>query len=351
MIARIDTTKLLESVNLLEVIEADLGPAPLQSAAWSFWCCPFHDENTPSFGVNGETKSWRCYGACQKSGNAIDYVMRTKKLDFLPACDYLAKFAGELSRLDAGATPIQPKARIKAAAAEMTTWQNRAHELGQDCHTRLLTCATSGDVLRWLHRRGLTNETIRSAQLGHSVQQLDSRDLWGLPSNGYQDKVSLLPGVLIPWYENGVIKRMIIRRYPYTAVEGIDTGPYKILPGSANLLYNMDKVDASRTIVLVEGVFDALSIQQEAGDLVHAVATGGTGGAHTQETIDNLNAVPLVLVSLDNDNAGDQGSNFWTISLPNAKRWRPVMFKDPSEMLEKGFPIRKWIETGLKSKR
>ncbi|MBX2997118.1 MAG: toprim domain-containing protein [Caldilineaceae bacterium] len=352
MITRIDTEKLLASVDLLDVVAADLGPAQRCSGQWHFWCCPFHGERTPSFGVNPETRSWRCYGACHKSGNAIDYVMRYKEIEFLDACNYLAKFAGELPTMDGTTTtPARPKVFIKPPDAEVSTWQERAHHLTQECHSRLFdnTNPASVNVLRWLHQRGLTIETIQSARLGHSVQQLDSRDLWGLPNDGYQDKVSLLPGVLIPWYENGIIKRVIIRRYPLEEIEGIN--PYKVLPGSANLLYNLDRVDTSRPVVLVEGVFDALSIQQEAGDLVHAVATGGTGGAHTQETIEKLSATPLVLVSFDNDKAGDDGSSFWTISLPNAKRWRPIIFKDPSEMLEQGFPLRKWIETGLKSKR
>lgn len=52
------------------------------------WCCPFHDEKTPSFNVFREN-SWHCFG-CQKHGNnAIDYVMAKNNLSFTEAVRFL----------------------------------------------------------------------------------------------------------------------------------------------------------------------------------------------------------------------------------------------------------------------
>jgi len=49
--------------------------------------------------------------------------------------------------------------------------------------------------------------------------------------------------------------------------------------GFANGLYNAGALIAGRPAMLVEGALDALTIEQEAGDLVTPVATGATGGA------------------------------------------------------------------------
>lgn len=37
-------------------------------------CCPFHEENTPSFVIFPETESWYCFGSCSVGGDVIDYV-------------------------------------------------------------------------------------------------------------------------------------------------------------------------------------------------------------------------------------------------------------------------------------
>ena len=52
-------------------------------------CCPFHSEKTPSFTLYASSNRYKCFG-CGKSGNAIDFVMEFKKLDFPAACEVIA---------------------------------------------------------------------------------------------------------------------------------------------------------------------------------------------------------------------------------------------------------------------
>lgn len=35
-------------------------------------CCPFHQEDTPSFSYHQETGRWRCFGSCKTGGDVID---------------------------------------------------------------------------------------------------------------------------------------------------------------------------------------------------------------------------------------------------------------------------------------
>src|SRR4051795_12816115 len=55
--------------------------------------CPFHDERTPSFSVNGEEKLYYCFG-CGEGGDAFKFVQETDGLDFQDAVELLAERFG-----------------------------------------------------------------------------------------------------------------------------------------------------------------------------------------------------------------------------------------------------------------
>lgn len=55
-------------------------------------CCPFHNEKTPSFTVNQQKGTYRCYG-CGAHGSAINFLMQYKNLEFVDAVEELARFA------------------------------------------------------------------------------------------------------------------------------------------------------------------------------------------------------------------------------------------------------------------
>ena len=52
--------------------------------------CPFHDERTPSFGVNPIEKVYYCFG-CQASGDVFTFVQETEGVDFKEALELLAE--------------------------------------------------------------------------------------------------------------------------------------------------------------------------------------------------------------------------------------------------------------------
>lgn len=53
-------------------------------------CCPFHNEKTPSFKVHKSKNTWRCFGGCQTSGDAIDFVVRFRNCSFIQAVEEIA---------------------------------------------------------------------------------------------------------------------------------------------------------------------------------------------------------------------------------------------------------------------
>lgn len=55
--------------------------------------CPFHNEKTPSFNVNEERQSFKCFG-CGASGDVISFTEKYYNLDFRGACESLANEYG-----------------------------------------------------------------------------------------------------------------------------------------------------------------------------------------------------------------------------------------------------------------
>src|SRR5918998_5279413 len=51
--------------------------------------CPFHEERTPSFGIDPVEKLYHCFG-CGQGGDVFRFVMETEGLDFAGALEWLA---------------------------------------------------------------------------------------------------------------------------------------------------------------------------------------------------------------------------------------------------------------------
>lgn len=43
-------------------------------------CCPFHEEDTPSFSYSADKGTWRCFGSCKVGGDVIAMHQKNYKL-------------------------------------------------------------------------------------------------------------------------------------------------------------------------------------------------------------------------------------------------------------------------------
>ena len=66
----------------------------LQRRGRVFWgCCPFHKEKSPSFKVENERRTYKCFG-CGAGGDAFKWLVETDGLIFPEAVERLAGEAG-----------------------------------------------------------------------------------------------------------------------------------------------------------------------------------------------------------------------------------------------------------------
>jgi hypothetical protein len=79
----------IADIDLKELIEIETGNRFNREGAI---CCPFHNEKTPSLKVkflsNANKERYKCYG-CDAEGDAIDFIVRTRNLNYAEAREYL----------------------------------------------------------------------------------------------------------------------------------------------------------------------------------------------------------------------------------------------------------------------
>jgi len=302
------------------------GPCPFCGGRDRFRVWPEHP---------GGKGRWWCR-VCGKWGDAIDYVMTQHGLSFPEAVTYLRlkeHVPRPVLRQHIRLRPPSP------AAAPDQAWQVRAAQFAKECQN-VLWGSSGRELLGYLHQRGLNDGTIRAAGLGANLaDRYDGWHTWGLDADNSTRGIWLPRGVVIPWLVGGGMRCVYIRR-----LKG--DPKYCAVKGSRNALYNFDALAPGQPAVLVEGVFDALSIRQAARDLVTPLACS-THGARQARWLARLACCPLVLLAFDADASGDEAASYWLGILSNAKRWRPY-WDDINAMAQSGADIRGWVEAGLR---
>lgn len=80
----------LENIDLKQLIENEVGQRFTRD---NKICCPFHSEKSPSFSIRFNSDNnkwqWKCFGGCNTSGDAIDFIMQYKGIDYKTAREYL----------------------------------------------------------------------------------------------------------------------------------------------------------------------------------------------------------------------------------------------------------------------
>ncbi len=124
--------------------------------------CPFHEEKTPSFSVNGDRQFYYCFG-CNAGGNAIGFLMAYDHLDFVGAVSQLARRAGlEIPREATQATDRHaPLFAVLHRAQEFFAAQLQHH-------------SAASTAITYLERRGISVDIAKEYGLGFAPPGWDN---------------------------------------------------------------------------------------------------------------------------------------------------------------------------------
>lgn len=249
--------------------------------------CPFHNEKSPSFNVNPDLQSYHCFG-CDVGGTAIKFVQEIDKVSFPEAVRYLAERAG---------IPM-PRQGGSPAEDERNDRLFRANELAAKYFEYMLRQPAGVDALRYLHRRGLSDETITAFRLGYApAGWTNLLDMATTPKRGFRadelERAGLIkPSRNGPGHYDSFRDRVI---FPITNLSGRpiafgaralrddDQPKYLNSPETpiyhkSGVLYGMsrarDTIRREGTAIVVEGYMDVISLAQAGVDNV--IASSGT---------------------------------------------------------------------------
>lgn len=303
-----------------DIVDLIQSRVPLQKAGRNFKAnCPFHNEKTPSFIVFPERGTWHCFGACGTGGDAFSFIQRADNLTFSEALSRLAERAG----VTISDTRRQDETQRKQNDVLYTALQNTA-----DYFHRILTFSPAGEqALRYLHERGVADETIKDFQLGMAPKGWES--LKGhLADLGHTEEQMLQAGLIIErdGDSEGSYDRFRERlMFPIRDGKGRVIGfgaralddsqpkylnsPQTPLFDKSGALFAIDRAEqairAEGEVVLVEGYMDALQAHQ--AGFSNVVAIMGTALTERQVSLVR-NMARRYALALDPDTAGEEAT-------------------------------------------
>lgn len=280
--------------------------------------CPFHQEKTPSFSVNPSRQYFYCFG-CKEHGNAIDFVMKRDRINFVEAMHHLAEKAG-------------------IAIPKFEGRSESASERQMLLDAQSAACAYFQEVLRqpagqpareYLERRGFNDETITKFQIGVALPGWDGL-LRSVVGKKFPPEILAKAGLVKHNEERNSYYDTFRNRlmFPIRDEQGrVIAFGGRVMPGSddpakylnspetpifskSRCAFGLDlarqRVVETRTVVVAEGYTDAIMCHQYG--VTNVVSALGTALTSQHVNILKRYADRIVLM-FDPDAAGDLAVN------------------------------------------
>lgn len=269
------------------------------------YICPFCGHGAHGDGIKDNPKSkdgygLKCFGACQFSGDIIDFVMKATGEDFNSA------FKSCCEDLHLIIDQAQPKtaSRPPRSKAEKKPEPVKQAEPIADYTDYYLKCKENilmYEAGMYLNDRGLNIDIAWENDIGYDPEWISPTVIRSQQEKGSTWKPPATKRIILPISKNHYIARAIdpdVKEY----AKMNETGG-----GKAAIFYSKSvNYESQENIFVVEGIFDALSIIMAGAA---AVAINSTSNA--QLFIDQLKSRKLdsnFIICLDNDEAGKKAA-------------------------------------------
>jgi DNA primase len=339
-----DTTQLIkDKLSIVEVVQ----PYVKLTRAGKYFrgLSPFSKEKTPSFYVSPDRGSFYCFSTSQ-GGDHFTFIEKMEGVDFKGALKILADKAGvEIQQLT-------PGDRIKSGERDRL---REAMSAADQLFASALTETTP--AYTYAKERGLTNETIRSWNLGLAPSGWRGL-LEALSAQGFTPKELAAAGLIKEadekpgtWYDRFRSRLMFPIRdtagrtvaFTGRALEKDEQAKYLNSPETdlfkkGEILFGMDRakdsIRARGFAILVEGQFDLLLLHQ--AGFTNTIALSGTALSSVHLSLIKRYADNLML-ALDADRAGLASSAKTALAaLESGMRVKAVRLpqgKDPADVV------------------
>ncbi len=302
--------------NQADIVRVVSDYVALKKKGANYWaCCPFHQEKSPSFSVNPARQFFKCFG-CGKAGDVFTFVMEIEGSPFPEAVRTVAEKCGVAIPVTEDSRDYEDRDRQRAELLQINQWAT-------EFFVQSLTQTPEGKrALDYLARRGITDQTRQSFNLGYAPNSWDAMGNF-LRSRGASRTLIERSGlVTLKETGSGFYDRFRGRlMFPISDTQGrivafggriLGDGEPKYLNSPETLLYTKgqhlfglnfarDFIRQRRYAILVEGYLDFL-IPFQAG-VRNLVASLGTALTENQVRLLGRYARRIV-VNFDPDSAG-----------------------------------------------
>ena len=274
-----------------------------------FGLCPFHNEKSPSFSVSPDKQIFHCFG-CGVGGNVFTFLTKIEGINFIEAVQTLAERANiQLPTLENSGDSAKELLKSKVY---------KVNEFTADYYHQNLYKPESKVAQEYIKKRKLTNETLKSFQIGFSgkFDELYQE----LKKQGFEEPEILESGLVnrndrgqyIDRYRNRLMFPICDARGRVIAFGGrvLDDSKPKYINSPENVVYskgrnlfglNVAKKGDIKQILVVEGYMDVISLHQRG--VTNVVAPLGTALTQQQGWLLRKNSEKIIL-SFDSDEAG-----------------------------------------------
>ena len=271
--------------------------------------CPFHKEKSGSFCVSPDKQIFHCFG-CGVGGNVFHFISKIENLNFKESVEMLANRAG-VELPVSGNFEDDKLAKLKSRVYEV-------NKCAAEFYHENLYKPTAKPGQEYVKKRHLDNKTLKAFKIGYSGR---FNELYTeLKSKGFTEEEILASclvnknpdGKFIDRFRNRLMFPIFDTHERVVAFGGrvLDDSKPKYINSPEDIVYskgrhlfafNIARKYNSKTIIMVEGYMDAVSLHQRG--IHNAVASLGTALTEAQGRL-LRRSCEKVIIGYDADGAG-----------------------------------------------